>query len=503
MWRITLQLILCLAALPCIGYAQLNDTAYIYTYGGIQNDYCNQAQPTPDGGYILLGTTNSFGAGNISFYAIKTDSAGHKQWSNTYGGLLNQGGYSVTTTLDKGYAFVGFTDSYGNGGYDVFLVKTDSVGKVQWQKTYGGPDWDFGYSIKQTKDSGYVICGLTYSYGKGNGDVYVVRTDKLGDTLWTRAIGGKGYDAGNCVAIHEDSIYAIAGVTTDTVNGDTNSYFIEIDNKGIIKTVKTYNLTQNNGMNSIRGTSDNGFVMFGFTDSIPNKDSAQSSEMMLKIDSIGKLQWMQIYYYVGFEARGKDAIECTNGYYLSTGTLKYYGTNQMHIQYLAPGGWFQSALYFEGIGTEQGNSIAYHDKRHLAFAGTTTYGAGNIDDYFVLFKYDSLQSSYKLSQHNITDTLGPASVAGSPHFSPGVKIFPNPVVTTATVLVQGISGEKYLLNMFDETGERLVFNTALAPMGHGLSEAIIDRKGLSSGMYFYSITDKNNTRIATGKIVVE
>jgi hypothetical protein len=482
-----------------------NDTAFVYTFGGPQNDYCSQIQPTRDGGYIMIGTTNSFGAGNISFYAIKLDSNCHKQWSNTYGGMLNQAGYSVVPTLDKGYAFLGFTDSYGNGGYDVFLVKTDSVGKVQWQKTYGGSDWDFGYSIKQTLDSGYVICGLTYSYGKGNGDVYVVRTDKLGDTLWTRAIGEKGYDVGNCVSLHEDTIYAIAGATTDTATGDTNTYFIEIDNKGIIKKqIRTYGILKNDGMNSIRGTTDNGFVMYGFTDSIPDSVTrTQSSEMMLKTDSTGKLQWMRIYNLQGDVARGKDAVECANGDFLALGTIKYFGTNQMHIIYLSSGGWFQNALYFEGAGTELGNSIAYHNKRNLAFAGNTTYGAGNIDVYLVRFKYDSIQSSYKLSQHYITDTLGPASITSISAFSPGVKVFPNPVVTTATVLVQGITGEKYLLALYDETGETLVLSTSFNQLGHGLSETKLNRSGLSSGMYFYRIIDKNNASVATGKIVIE
>lgn len=88
-----------------------NDTSYIHTFGGIQEDYCRQIQPTPDGGYILIGTTNSFGSGNTSFYAIKTDSLCNFKWSKTYGGSQNQAGYSVTPTLDKGFAFVGFTDS--------------------------------------------------------------------------------------------------------------------------------------------------------------------------------------------------------------------------------------------------------------------------------------------------------------------------------------------------------------------------------------------------------
>src|ERR1039458_2536636 len=124
-------------------FGQKNDTAYIYSYGGIQNDGCRQIMPTSDGGYIMIGTTNSFGHGNTDFYAIKIDSSCKFIWSGCYGGNINEEGYSVIPTMDKGYAFVGFTDSYGAGGYDVFLVKTDSMGREQWQKTYGGSNWDF------------------------------------------------------------------------------------------------------------------------------------------------------------------------------------------------------------------------------------------------------------------------------------------------------------------------------------------------------------------------
>src|SRR5579863_6156484 len=115
-------------------YGQFTDTAYIYTYGGIQDDVCNQIKPTDDGGYIMIGTSNSFGCGNTDFYVVKIDSLGNHKWSKTFGGDENEEGFSVTQTFEHGYVFMGFTDSYGAGGYDVYLVKTDSMGNFQWQR---------------------------------------------------------------------------------------------------------------------------------------------------------------------------------------------------------------------------------------------------------------------------------------------------------------------------------------------------------------------------------
>jgi hypothetical protein len=499
-----LRLIIFLALFPLIGYAQ-KDSAFTYTFGGIQNDVCNQVKPTWDGGYILIGTTNSFGTGYTSFYAVKTDSLCKHQWSNTYGGSQIQDGFSVTPTLDKGFAFLGFTDSYGAGGYDVYLVKTDSLGKLLWEKTYGGPDWDFGYSIAQTLDSGYIICGLTYSYGAGNGDVYVVRTDKKGDTIWTRTIGGTGYDIGNSVYVQEDSLFVIAGLTTSFGNGDTDSYFIELNSKGMVKTSRTYGITKNDAVYSIRGTMDKGFVMFGYTDSIPGNAGTQQSEMMLKTDSVGKMQWLQIYYNSSSTAIGKDALECPDGNLLSVGTAfgTVSGPQQMNIQYEYPGGGWREGLFFEGTGYEQGISIAYRNKYNLVFGGTTTYGAGLLDAYLVRFAYDSIQATYKLSQSYYTDSLSPESIKEPNVQQVGVRIFPNPMVSSASVLVQGMNGQKYWLNLFDELGKNVVRNMSIEPIGHGLSETLIDRNDLSSGTYIYDITDLKYNRVATGKIIIQ
>lgn len=454
----------------------------------------------------MIGTTNSFGSGNTSFYVIKTDSLCNHEWSKTYGGSQNQGGFSVANTFDKGYVFLGFTDSYGAGGYDVYLVKTDSMGNFQWQKTYGGSDWDFGYSIQQLPDSGFVMCGLTYSYGSGNGNVYVIRTDKNGDTLWTRAIGGSGYySVGNSVCVYQDSLYFIAGGNTKFGDGDTNVFIAELNDKGILKWDTTFYCKHSNAANSIRNTLDKGFLIYGYTDSIPNSIDSEQSQMMIKMDSLRKVQWIQIYYNTVI-GTGKDAIETQNGYYLSVGTLydgSYFG-HLMNIQYYSSPGWFADGLNFVGgLGYELGNSIAYRNRNNFAVAGATTYGIGNWNFYVVRFTYDSLAPTYKLSQHNFTDTLSPASVLNINKSIIGVKIFPNPMTSSATVLVQGINGQHYLFSLFDETGKSVIQDIPTGQVGHGQSKIVISRNNLRTGIYIYEVTDTNNNKVATGKILVE
>ncbi len=489
--------------------SQFNDTAYIYTYGGIQNDVCNQIKPTYDGGYIMIGTTNSFGCGNTSFYVIKTDSLCNHQWSRTYSGAMNQEGFSVATTFDKGYAFLGFTDSYGAGGYDVLLVKTDSLGKVQWQKTYGGSDWDFGYSLQQLPDSGFIMCGLTYSFGPGNGNVYVIRIDKNGDTLWTRAIGGEGgYSIGNSICVHEDSLYAIIGATTSFGIGDTNIYFILMDSKGMVKKYTTYGSTNDNVGNSIRGTVDRGFIVFGSTDSV---EPGKPDEMLLKLDSMGDMQWMQIYHLSTGRNIGKDAIQAPDSSYLavSASNAGYgLGPESMRIWHINIGGVPLSGPSFGGTGYQLGTSIALAKNGNAVFVGATNslgYTQGVYDVYVVRLKNDSVVNNYTLSIHLYKDTCLciPTNTIDQATIHPGIKIFPNPVKSSSTILVQGIAGASYLFNIYNVFGQCIVQNASLQPIGHEQSIAHIEKGGLASGIYICKIINQSGITVATSKFIIE
>jgi len=134
-------------------------------------------QQTSDGGYIIAGYTSSYGAGDKDVYLIKTDANGNEQWSQTFGGSLIDRGYSVQQTSDGGYIIAGYTYFYGAGNEDVYLIKTDPNGNESWSSTFGGSEWDRGYSVQQTIDGGYIIAGSTSSYGAGNEDVWLIRLE--------------------------------------------------------------------------------------------------------------------------------------------------------------------------------------------------------------------------------------------------------------------------------------------------------------------------------------
>ena len=132
------------------------------TYGGAGTDYVNSIISTTDGGYLMVGQTNSWGAGGYDLDVIKTDSLGNMQWNKTYGGAGNDKAYGAIRTNDGGYAITGNTDSYGAGLVDYWLVKLDSSGIMQWNKTYGGTNGDAAFSLVQTSDGGYAVTGGNY-----------------------------------------------------------------------------------------------------------------------------------------------------------------------------------------------------------------------------------------------------------------------------------------------------------------------------------------------------
>jgi len=155
--------------------ADPGDTLWTRTYGGSFPDVGKCVQQTSDGGYILAGWTMSFGAGNYDFWLLKTNANGDTLWTRTYGGESYDYGYSVQQTTDGGYIIAGYTKSFGAGNYDFWLLKTDANGDTLWTRTYGGSEIDYSHSVQQTADGGYIITGYTKSFGAGSYDVWLLK----------------------------------------------------------------------------------------------------------------------------------------------------------------------------------------------------------------------------------------------------------------------------------------------------------------------------------------
>ncbi|HEX7415327.1 MAG TPA: hypothetical protein VF411_14885, partial [Bacteroidia bacterium] len=200
-----------------MGFAQTfklaADTEFFYTYGGTNFDEARDIKETPDKGYIVVGTTSSFGQGATSVYMIKTDSLGNHKWSGVQGGALNDHAYTVELTYDNGFFVSGYSNSfYTNNSFDysAYYFKTDATGHLLWQKFIDKGAWSFIYgSCPVKQDSGFILCGQTYATTNGDADAYLIRVNKNGDTLWTKHYGGAQDEVFNSVCIINNRIYAV------------------------------------------------------------------------------------------------------------------------------------------------------------------------------------------------------------------------------------------------------------------------------------------------------
>jgi predicted secreted protein len=173
------------------------------TIGGYGTDVAWSTVQSFDGGIVIVGYTETLGSGGFDGWLIKVDSEGDVEFNKTYGGNEDERLYSIIQTIDKGFAFTGFSGSYGSGGLDVWMIKTDKDGNIEFNKTYGGREDDIAYDILQTSEGNFILSGSTKSYGEGLRDVYVVYIDSTGDLIWNSTFGGA----------NEDIVYSIFQVS--------------------------------------------------------------------------------------------------------------------------------------------------------------------------------------------------------------------------------------------------------------------------------------------------
>lgn len=237
------------------------------TVGGGKGEWCSSIVQTKDGGYAVTGYSFSFGSGKSDFYIFKLDSNGKLLWSKTIGGTDYDVARDIILTEDGGFALAGYTFSYGEGSSDLFIVKLDVNGKLEWSKTIGGTGLEEARSIIQTKDRSFVIAGYTDSFGAGFKDYYIVKLDATGTLQWTRTLGGTGFEEAFSVIETSDNGYGITGYTNSFGAGVNDFYVVKLDLNGKLQWSKTVGGSKNESAENILQTIDDGFVIAGYTES--------------------------------------------------------------------------------------------------------------------------------------------------------------------------------------------------------------------------------------------
>jgi hypothetical protein len=268
------------------------ETLWTCACGGTTGDYFYGVENATGGGFLVVGNTGSFGAGGTDVWLVRTDFHGDSLWTKTYGGTGWDGATSLRPTADSGYVIAGHTSSLGAGEYDGWLLKVDASGETLWTKTYGGTGTDRTYSVAVTSDGGFILTGFYDLSGPLGGDLWLVRTDSMGDTVWTRTLPAPGHDAGYWVEETEDGGYIVVGATSSFGAGNYDLWLLRFDARGDTLWTKTYGGSDWDEGKSVKQGADGGFVVAGHMQP-PRPDRGKA--WLLRTDTEGETLWTRAY----------------------------------------------------------------------------------------------------------------------------------------------------------------------------------------------------------------
>jgi hypothetical protein len=464
---------------PIISFGQIT---FFNSYGGAGNDYGKSIITTIDTAYVIIGATESFGNGNTDMYLFKIDSLGNLLWSKTFGGTNVDWGTDLKQTIDTGYIICGYSNSY-SWDYDIFLVKTDQNGDSIWTNTYGGTDWEFAYSIATTADTGYIIAGETYSYGSGLSDGYAVKLDSMGDTLWTKTFGGIGKDVFNDVIETKSGDLLFVGSTT-TVDGDTDYWLVKTDNLGNEIWQYTAGDSLDEVVNSVVDLIDSNYYFIG------TKESIVGTALVMDFQKINKNGFYSSgnYYDQPLDETGNFILQYANQTDIILGgrstSVGNGGYDVLNLK-ISQGGF---GTLFSNDGTSSDENTEESDTtadNGIVIVGTTGGTANGITSVFVMKTDASLNSSATISEVFDITSVNPLYTENT------LYIYPNP--TSNNII---FSSQSNILNH-----PYKIFNLLGEVVRNGiLKSEQIDISDLINGVYFINIPSISNKSYPFTKI---
>ena len=372
------------------------------SYGGVNGDEGRSVWITNDGGYIIGGTTTSFGSGSDDVYLIKLDANGDTMWTKASGTTASEKGYCIQQTADNGYIVGG-----ANGS--MYLNKLDVTGASVWAKSYGGSSVDEGHSVQETSGNGYILAGFTASFGAGGNDVYLVKTNSTGNITWASTFGGTGNDQAYSLDQTNDGGYIICGQTNSFGAGNADIYLLKVNSSGTLQWSKTYGGMANDEGKSVSQTADGGYILAGYTESY---GAGFKDIYTIKTDSLGTVLWSKTYGEYDGDDISNYLLETPGSNYVMTGSTNSFGSSTI-VTYLLKidnaGNLVWPYPEMRIYGGNSGTDISYSIKQtsdggYAVASSTQSYGAGGYDAYVIR-----------------TNSFGDSSTCGTGEVSPQVS----------------------------------------------------------------------------------
>lgn len=455
-------------------------------YGGSAYDKGYSVIQTYDKGYAVAGASSSYGHGAMDAYLLKVDSSGVIQYHHAFGGINIDQAYSINETPDSGLIIAGYTNSFGNGGYDMYVIKTNLSGDTTWTHTYGGTDWDFAYSIKPTNDGGYILAGGTYSFGNGNEDMYLLKLNSSGDTVWTRTFGGINDDEVRSVIQTSDGGYIVTGNTKSFGDTDGDIYTLKIDSSGGVSWTYLYSQALTDEAYDIIESSAGMYIIGGRTNSI---GSGNFDGLIVQVSLTGSYIFAGLYG--GSNNDGFHAITLTpQGRFAMMGYTYTYGfglgTNDYLLYIENPFNGFHSGTY-GGNKMEEAHSVANTtDGGYIICGSSTSYSTL---DHIYLIKADS----NGVSSGTVINVVG---IDNDLQANNSFDVYPNPANNNLFINLAGNHQEVVVL-IRDVLGKECYSQKLNNPN----NPIEINSSSLLNGIYLISIQlDKS---ISTKRIIIQ
>lgn len=345
------------------------------TYGGLGSEQGHGVSATADGGALVVGSTGSFGNGGGDVYLMKLDSEGVRQWSHYYGGASVDQGWSVEALDDGGGIVAGFTNSTGGNGYDGLLLRVDPVGGTIWQRTIGTPDWDLLYDVEALPD-GFIAAGQSFGVGDGSGDIWLVRTNDQGDTLWTRHFGTPTQDEARGVRPTSDGGFIVAG-TLATESDTSNAVLLKYSADGAFQwQAQVAGAALDAGFSAVE-SQDGGFLLTGWSTSFSDAQNI----LIARVNASGEVEWARVIGGIaGAVWYGREIRELPDGRLVVGAQTNEFGLGHADFYFLfaSSDGYYLSGPSFGGTEDDVCWSMDIASDGYYYLAGTSaSFGPGS------------------------------------------------------------------------------------------------------------------------------
>jgi hypothetical protein len=447
--------------------AQEMDTTWTRTYGEEEFDYSSSIIiDSTDNCYLICGasTVNE----NTDVYLLKVDENGDTAWTNRYGGPGFDVGLSVSQTPDACYIIAGQTNSYGEGAIDIYLLKVNNIGDTIWTNSFGGLLADLTYSVQATEDGGCIVAGHTASFSD-NIDIWILRVDSNGDTLWTRRYGGEGNEEAYCMQPVSDDRYIIAGHTTSFGAGSSDIYLLMLNAEGDTIWTKTYGTDQQEYSKYVHPLYDGGFLILGGR---RTSDYPLADVLVIRINENGDTLWTGLYGGEYDEDQGYSAIPLEDEGFLLVGQSSPLGYDHMELNLLRldnNGDSLWSRLY-GGPEYDGARSIVMGNNGNYLVCGySLSFGAGNGDVWLLSF---DAETGISIEIDNIKPT--------NLYFS---QSYPNPFNASTTISYSLPEQSDVRIEIYNILGEKVavLFEGSRKAGHHTVTWQAINNP---SGVYF-------------------